>query len=208
MGIGYEQLLDWLRLVDESLIEQRGYLTELDAAIGDGDHGTNLARGAEASSRKVDAEQPEYLDDLFTLVGMTLIGSVGGASGPLYGTFFLRFAASAGHRQELTAEQLASALEAGLGGIVDRGKPELGDKTMFDALEPAVRAFRAGIQRGNIASAARSAADAAVAGRDATTGLVARKGRASYLGERSVGHIDPGAASSSLMFEALATALA
>jgi dihydroxyacetone kinase-like protein len=207
-AVSYEQLINWLRLIDESLIEQRGYLTELDAAIGDGDHGTNLARGGTASSAKVDAEQPEYIDDLFTLVGMTLVGTVGGASGPLYGTFFLRFATSVGHRQQLTPEQLAEALEAGLGGIVDRGKPDLGDKTLYDAMEPAVRAFRAGIQGGDVASAARSASDAAATGRDATADLVARKGRASYLGDRSLGHIDPGAASTALMFDALATALA
>jgi phosphoenolpyruvate---glycerone phosphotransferase subunit DhaL len=205
--ISYELLLNWLRLIDESLIEQRGYLTELDSAIGDGDHGTNLARGGAATSSKVDAEQPEYLDELFRLVGMTLVGTVGGASGPLYGTFFLRFAAAAGHRQQLSPEQLATALEAGLAGVVERGKPELGDKTMFDAMEPAVTAFRATLRQG-VQAASRAAFEAAAAGRDATAELVARKGRASYLGERSVGHVDPGAASTALLFEALAEALA
>lgn len=207
MAVTYEHLINWLRLIDETLIEQRGYLTELDAAIGDGDHGTNLARGAAAASAKVDADQPEYIDELFRLVGMTLISSVGGASGPLYGTFFLRFSLSSGHRQELTPEQLADALEAGLHGIVERGKPELGDKTMYDAMEPAVRVFRAQLNDG-VAAASRAACEAAEAGRDATADLVARKGRASYLGERSVGHIDPGAASTVIMFEALAEALA
>jgi dihydroxyacetone kinase-like protein len=138
---------------------------------------------------------------------MTLISTVGGASGPLYGTFFLRFGVAAGHRQQLTPQQLASALEAGLGGVVERGKPQLGDKTMFDAMEPAVTAFRANLGAG-VAAASRAAFEAAAAGRDATAELVARKGRASYLGERSVGHIDPGAASTVLMFEALAEALA
>jgi phosphoenolpyruvate---glycerone phosphotransferase subunit DhaL len=206
--VSYEQLLDWLRLIDEGLIEQRGYLTELDSAIGDGDHGTNLARGAAASSNKVDTDRPEYLDDLFTLVGMTLVGSVGGASGPLYGTFFLRFAGSAGHRQELTLAQFADALDAGAAGIVERGKAELGDKTMYDAMEPAVLAFRAAIAGGDAGSTARAAFEAAAAGRDATAEMVARKGRASYLGDRSLGHVDPGAASTALMFEALAEALA
>ena len=206
--VTYEQLLDWLRLIDEGLMEQRGYLTELDSAIGDGDHGTNLARGAAATSNKVDTEKPEYLDELFRLVGMTLISSVGGASGPLYGTFFLRISLSVGHRQEVTPLQLADALEAGVAGIVERGKPELGDKTMYDAMDPAVKAFRAGIATGDVASAAAAAAHAAADGMDATAALVARKGRASYLGERSVGHIDPGAASSALMFSALAEALA
>ena len=102
MAVSYEQLLDWLRLVDEGLMENRGYLTELDSAIGDGDHGTNLARGAAAARTRSTPNKPENIDDLFKLVGMTLVSSVGGASGPLYGTFFLRFAASAGHRQELT----------------------------------------------------------------------------------------------------------
>jgi phosphoenolpyruvate---glycerone phosphotransferase subunit DhaL len=205
--VSYEQLLDWLRLIDEGLIEQRGYLTELDSAIGDGDHGTNLARGGAASSGKVDAEKPEYLDELFRIVGMTLISTVGGASGPLYGTFFLRVSLSVGHQQELTPEQFADALEAGLAGIAERGKPELGDKTMYDAMAPAVRAFRDHVGDG-AALAARAAATAAAAGRDATADLVARKGRASYLGDRSIGHVDPGAASTAIMFQALAQALA
>jgi dihydroxyacetone kinase-like protein len=208
MAVTYEQLLNWLRLIDEGLIEQRGYLTELDSAIGDGDHGTNLARGAAAASSRVDSEQPEYVDDLFRLVGMTLVSSVGGASGPLYGTFFLRFAASAGHVQELTADEFGDALEAGLGGIIERGQPELGDKTMYDAIEPAVRAFRHDLDQNGVAVAARRASDAAAHGRDATADFVARKGRASYLGERSLGHVDPGAASVALMFGALAEALA
>jgi dihydroxyacetone kinase-like protein len=205
--IGYEQLLDWLRLIDEGLIEQRGYLTELDSAIGDGDHGTNLSRGSAAISAKVDSEKPEYLDELFRMVGMALISSVGGASGPLYGTFFLRLSLSIGHRQEITPQQLADALQAGVDGVVERGKPELGDKTMYDVLEPAVRAFRDHLGDG-VRAAANASAQAAASAMDATAGLVARKGRASYLGERSVGHIDPGAASSALMFSALAEALA
>jgi len=208
MAIEHEQLLHWLRLIDEGVMEQRGYLNELDAAIGDGDHGTNLSRGGQAASAKVDYEKPEYVDDLFTLLGTTLVGSVGGASGPLYGTFFLRFAARAGHRRELTPAQLADALEAGLYGVIESGDPKLGDKTMFDAMEPAVRAFRAAITQTDVASAARAAFNAAAAGRDATAELVARKGRASDLGDDGVGHIDPGAASTALMFEALALALA
>jgi dihydroxyacetone kinase-like protein len=207
MAVSYEQLLDWLRLLDESLIEQRSYLTELDSEIGDGDHGANLARGAAAASAKVDSEQPATINELFRLVGMTLISTVGGASGPLYGTFFLRFASSPGGDTELTGEEFADALDAGVKGVADRGNAELGDKTMFDALEPGARAFRDNLDQG-AAIAARRAFDAAARGRDATAELVARKGRASYLGDRSIGHIDPGAASASLLFEALAEALA
>jgi dihydroxyacetone kinase-like protein len=206
--VSYEQLIHWLRLTDEQLIEQRSYLTELDSAIGDGDHGVNVSRGAAAAASKIDADEPAYADDLFKLVGMTLVSTVGGASGPLYGTFFLRFGTSAGHVQQLSGEQLAAALEAGLAGVIERGKADLGDKTMVDAMEPAVRAFRTGLAVGDIAYAARLAADAAQAGRDATAGMVAHKGRASYLGERSVGHIDPGATSTALVFQALAEALA
>jgi dihydroxyacetone kinase-like protein len=208
MAVTYEQLLDWLRLIDEKIMESRADLTDLDSAIGDGDHGANLARGGAAASGKVDTDKPEYVDDLFKLVGMTLVSSVGGASGPLYGTFFLRFANSAGHRQELSPKELADALDAGLQGIVDRGHPELGDKTLYDAMQPAVVAFRTAIARGSVAEAALLASRAADAGRDSTADLVARKGRASYLGDRSVGHIDPGAASTALLFQALAEALA
>jgi dihydroxyacetone kinase-like protein len=208
MAIEHEQLLHWLRLIDEGVMEQRRYLDELDSAVGDGDHGTNLSRGGQAASAKVDAQKPEYVDDLFTLLGTTLVASVGGASGPLYGTFFLRFAARAGHRTELTPAQLADALEAGLDGVIESGAPELGDKTMFDAMAPAVRAFRAAIAHTDVAAAARAALDAAAVGRDATAELVARRGPAGSFGDRGVGHIDPGAASTALMFEALALALA
>jgi dihydroxyacetone kinase-like protein len=206
--VSLDRLIDWLARFDALVTEQRSYLTELDSAIGDGDHGANLVRGLAAASAKEDAEKPDHVDDLFKLVGMALIGSVGGASGPLYGTFFLRFSASAGHVTELTPEALAAGLDAGLRGIVERGKAERDDKTMFDAIEPAVRAFETGIAVGDVAQAAALASRAAQAGRDATAGLVARKGRASYLGERSVGHIDPGAASAALLFQALAEALA
>jgi dihydroxyacetone kinase-like protein len=205
--INYNQLLDWLRNIDEALIEQRDYLTELDTAIGDGDHGINLARGGTVTSSRVDSEKPEYLDGLFRLVGMTLFSSVGGASGPLYGTFFLRTARSVGHRQEITPAQLADALEAGLAGVVELGKPQLGDKTMYDAMQPAVRAEGANLHRG-VAVASRAAAVAAVSARDATAGLVARKGRAAEFGDGSIGHIDPGAASTAILFEARAEALA
>jgi len=197
---GVAQLIDWMSRFDALIAEHRTELSDLDAEIGDGDHGTNMSRGMTAVVAKLAAEKPEFVDDFAKLVGMTLISSVGGASGPLFGTFFLRFGTDAGHVTELDDASLAAALNAGLGGVIERGKAELGDKTMVDALEPAVREFHAG----GAAAAATAAAD----GRDATSELVARKGRASYLGDRSVGHIDPGAASTALLFQALAEALA
>ena len=195
-----DQLIDWMSLFDTLIAEHRTQLTDLDSEIGDGDHGTNMSRGLAAVVVKLDSDRPLFVDDFGKLVGMTLISSVGGASGPLYGTFFLRFGTTAGHETALDDDALAEALRAGLGGILERGKAEIGDKTMVDAVEPAVNAFAA--------EGAKAAADAAAAGRDSTAQLVARKGRASYLGDRSIGHIDPGAASAALLFQALAEALA
>ena len=145
-------------------------------------------------------------DELFKSVGMTLVTSVGGASGPLYGTFFLRMGMNAGAVQELDAVAFGAALRAGLDGVVARGKAEAGDKTMYDAMAPAIDAWDATAGDG-LAAASLAAFAAAQAGRDATIPLVARKGRASYLGERSAGHLDPGATSTALLFEALADTL-
>jgi len=197
------QLEQWLRAFAALVSDQKAYLTDLDAAIGDADHGINMDRGMSAVVGKLDTDQPQAVDALLKLVGMTLVSSVGGASGPLYGTFFLRAGAACGPSTDLSAEDVAKALRAGLEGLVARGKPELGDKTMFDALDPALDAFDAAIAVG--ADAAHAFADAwaaCTAGRDATIPMVARKGRASYLGERSVGHQDPGATSAALLFEA------
>jgi len=202
------QLIEWLTRFDELVTEQRGYLTELDSEVGDGDHGANMERGLAAVIAALSADPPEFVDDLAKSVGMTMVSTVGGASGPLYGTFFLRFGTTAGHTTKLSPAELSDSLAAGLAGVVERGKAERDDKTMFDAMEPAVLAFRTGIVDGDVAYAATLASHAADAGRDATAGLVARKGRASYLGERSVGHIDPGAASTALLFQALNLALA
>ncbi|WP_334153130.1 dihydroxyacetone kinase subunit DhaL [Microbacterium sp.] len=202
-------LLDWVRRFRDAVTEQREWLTELDSAIGDADHGSNMSRGMTAVVEKLDAGAPATVDELLKSVGMTLVSSVGGASGPLYGTLFLRMGMTAGAVTELDAAGLAAALRAGLDGIVARGKAEAGDKTMFDAMAPAVDAFDAAIAGGaDLTAAARSAADAAESGRDATVPLVARKGRASYLGERSAGHLDPGAASTALLFDTLAAAIA
>ena len=200
-----DSLSTWLRRFAELVTENRAYLTELDSAIGDADHGANIARGMGAVVEKLGGDAT--LDALFKSVGMTLVSTVGGASGPLYGTFFLRLGASAGAVDTLDAAGLAAGLRAGLGGVQQRGKAELGEKTMIDAMSPAVDAFEAAVAQGTAAAAA-AAADAAATGRDATLPLVATKGRASYLGDRSAGHLDPGATSTAYLFQALAEALA
>lgn len=195
----------WLDAFRARVTEQKAYLTELDSAIGDADHGSNMARGMAAVMEKVESTPAATADELFKMVGMTLVTSVGGASGPLYGTFFLRLGMAAGPVAQCDAAALAVALRAGLEGVVARGKAEAGDKTMFDALSPALDALDAAVASGaSLADAAAAASEAAAAGRDATEPLVARKGRASYLGERSAGHLDPGATSTALLFDALA----
>jgi len=204
-SVSLSQLTAWLARFRDLVTEQRDYLTELDSAIGDADHGANMARGMGAVLDKLDDTEATTVDELFKGVGMTLVSSVGGASGPLYGTFFLRMGVTAGAVTEMDAAALGEALRAGLGGVIARGKAELGDKTMLDALSPALDAFDAAGD--NVAAAANAAYDAAVVGRDDTIDLVARKGRASYLGDRSAGHLDPGATSTALLFQALAESL-
>jgi dihydroxyacetone kinase-like protein len=207
--VSLDRFVAWLSRFAELVTENRAYLTELDSAIGDADHGANMARGMDAVMGAITAAPSSTLHELFTRVGMTLVGSVGGASGPLYGTFFLRFAATVGPETSLDGTALAAALRAGLGGVVARGKAELGDKTMVDAMSPAVAAFDSELVSGaDLAAAAAGASAAAEMGRDATEPLVARKGRASYLGERSAGHLDPGATSTALLFRSLSEALA
>lgn len=202
-------LVDWLHRFREAVVDRRDWLTELDSAIGDADHGSNMARGMTAAVEKVEQTTPQTADELFKTVGMTLVSTVGGASGPLYGTFFLRIGATLGGVTDVEPTALAAGLRAGLTGIVARGKAEAGDKTLFDAVAPAIDALDAALAAGaSPAEATAAAATAAAAGRDATIALVARKGRASYLGERSAGHMDPGSASATMLFETLATAVA
>ncbi|MBH0098316.1 dihydroxyacetone kinase subunit L [Salinibacterium sp. NSLL150] len=202
--ISLDQLIAWLSRFRDLVTEKQSYLTELDSAIGDADHGSNMVRGMNAVVEKIGAEPATAADALLKSVGMTLVTSVGGASGPLYGTLFLRMGVNAGPVAELDAAALGAALRAGLEGVVARGKAEAGDKTMFDAIAPALDAWDAAVADGaDVAAAASVALTAAEKGRDATEPLVARKGRASYLGERSAGHIDPGATSSTLLFQAL-----
>jgi dihydroxyacetone kinase-like protein len=208
-NVTLETLVDWLSRFNAAVTEQRDYLTELDSAIGDADHGANMARGMTAVMESIDAAQPGTVDELLKTVGMTLVRSVGGASGPLYGTFFLRMGIASGSVTELAAPDLERALRAGLDGVVQRGKAELGDKTMYDAFLPALEAYAAAVAAGSdTGGAIEAAARAAAEGRDATSPMLARKGRASYLGERSIGHLDPGATSAAMLLSALAIAIA
>jgi len=203
-----DQLTAWMTEFRRLVTEQRDYLTELDSAIGDADHGTNMTRGMTAAMTKVDAAPSADAGEFFKIIGMTLVSSVGGASGPLYGTFFLRLGTAAGTADTLDGTALGAALRAGLEGVVARGKAQLEDKTMLDAMIPAVGAFQTALEGGaDLPAAADAALAAAEQGRDATEPMLAKKGRASYLGERSIGHIDPGATSTALLFCALATAL-
>ncbi len=206
--VSAQALGEWVRSFAQAVAENKDALTDLDSAIGDGDHGVNMDRGMRAVVVALDDTKPATAGELFTKVGMTLVSTVGGASGPLFGTLFLRIGASLGNAEEVTLSQFAVALHAGLDGVVARGKAVAGDKTMFDALAPAVEALEAAVSAGaDTAEALTSAAAAAASGRDATTPLLARKGRASYLGERSVGHQDPGATTVALLMAAATRAL-
>jgi len=198
-------LSEYARLIDENATR----LTELDAAIGDADHGSNMQRGMAAVQRALD-DVPDgaTADTVLKTAAMTLISSVGGASGPLYGTLFLRMSTAAGAAEGLDGPEFAAALRAGVNGLAARGKAQSGDKTMYDALGPACDALENALGAGDdLGGALADAARAAETGRDAVTPLVARKGRASYLGQRSVGHQDPGATSAALLITAAATAL-
>lgn len=198
----------WVRGFAALIVANTALLTRLDSAIGDADHGSNMERGMTAVVAAMDREPSASAADLLKQVGMTLVSTVGGASGPLYGTFFLRMATAAGEGIALDGPAFAKALRAGLEGVVARGKAEAGDKTMYDALAPAVDGLDAALTAGvPLDEALGRAADAAERGRDATVPMLARKGRASYLGERSVGHQDPGSTSSALLVRAAATAL-
>ena len=203
--ISHDDAVAWLTLAAERFHDQKAYLTELDSAIGDADHGINMDRGFQAVLGVLPTLPQDDVGGLFKGVAMKLISTVGGASGPLYGTFFLRFATATGGKPDLDIADFAAGFEAGITGIQDRGKAEPGDKTMLDALLPAGDALREAIDRGDAPADALAAAVAAAAqGMEATIPLVARKGRASYLGERSAGHQDPGATSSHLLLNAAA----
>jgi len=191
----------------DRLHERREELTQLDSAIGDADHGINMDRGFSAVRGKLDELAVDDLGAFAKGIGMTLISTVGGASGPLYGTFFLRLATAFGDSTAASPDELGQALRAGLDGVRMRGKAELDDKTMVDAMAPAVDAYD-GASGGGLGAALGAAATAAAIGRERVTPLVARKGRASYLGERAAGHPDPGATSTTILFESLRDAVA
>jgi dihydroxyacetone kinase-like protein len=205
MPITRDDTLNWVKAIANVIGENSAYLTQLDAAIGDADHGANMDRGFKAVMNKVAEMSDKDIGTLFKTVGMTLISTVGGAGGPLYGTFFLQVGTKTAGKMELNLVDWTEALEAALNGVIMRGKAELGDKTMVDALTPAVAALKQSIPDGqSISKALELSAQAAKKGMEGTTPLVARKGRASYLGERSAGHQDPGATSSFLILQAAA----
>jgi dihydroxyacetone kinase-like protein len=203
-----EGLDRWLRRFAEVVHDHAAELTELDSAIGDADHGSNMDRGMRAVVGALDAGGAGDAGAMLKKAGMTLVSTVGGASGPLYGTFFLRVGGGLADGRAVDAAALGGALRAGLEGVVARGKAQQGDKTMVDALVPAIDAYDVAVAGGaGIADALSAAADAAEAGCAATIPLVARKGRASYLGQRSAGHQDPGATSTALLLRSAADSL-
>jgi dihydroxyacetone kinase-like protein len=204
VNLGYDDVLRWIRAFTAEIEANKQQLTQLDAAIGDGDHGINMQRGMSAVLGKVDATG-EDVGALLKTVGMTLVSTVGGAGGPLYGTLFLQMGTAVSGKGELGPDDWAAALEAAIAGVQARGKAEPGDKTMIDALIPGRDAFKTALAEGaSFEDALRQSADAAEQGMRDTVPLVARKGRASYLGERSAGHQDPGATSSHLLLEVAA----
>jgi len=198
----------WLEQAATSLHEQRDYLTQLDAAIGDADHGTNMDRGFTAVVAKLgETDGPSSgPGKLLTTAGSTLVSTVGGASGPLWGTALRRAGRALGDADEFGSDELASALDAALEGVVELGAAQEGEKTMVDALGPAVRTLRESLAGGaSLSDAVQAAFEASEEGMRATVPLQASKGRASYLGERSIGHQDPGATSTTLILGALAS---
>jgi dihydroxyacetone kinase-like protein len=207
--VTHDDVVEWMARFAAEMAENRAYLSRLDGDIGDGDHGTNMDRGMKKVMEKLDGAGGDDIGATLKTVGMALVSSVGGAAGPLYGTFFMQMGQASAGRSELDLAGLVDAVDAGITGVQKRGKAEPGDKTMVDALLPALEALRQAAEEG--ADTADGLARAAAAGREgmeATIPLVARKGRASYLGERSAGHQDPGATSSHLLLKTAAEAVA
>ena len=200
-----EQILEWLHAYRQVIAENKDYLTELDAAIGDADHGINMDRGFAAVEKKLPTVEDKDIGTILKTAGMALVTTVGGAGGPLYGTFFMRAGMAVAGKNELSADDVVAAFEAAIEGVKMRGKATTGEKTMLDALVPALEAMKQSLANGDDLNAAfKAAADAAEEGMKATIPMLATKGRASYLGERSIGHQDPGATSSYLMLKTAA----
>jgi phosphoenolpyruvate---glycerone phosphotransferase subunit DhaL len=196
----------WIHEAARLVVDNTDHLTRLDSAVGDADHGINMRRGLQAAVAMLDETNPSTPGAVLATVGRALISKTGGASGPLYGTGFRQAARTLGEEPDVSAAQLGAALTAALTGIQRIGAALEGDKTMIDALSPAVTAYQAVIDTGgDLTNATRAASDAAVRGLKQTVGMQARKGRASYLGARTIGHEDPGAASTVLILSALAT---
>ena len=208
MNITRDKIIAWIEAFAAVLSENKAYLTELDSPIGDADHGINMDRGFQAVLNKLPSVSNQDIGAIFKMVGMTLVSTVGGASGPLYGTYFIQLGMVTNGKLELTLEDWISAVESGLNGVIRRGKANPGDKTMIDSLLPGLEALKAAANDGaNLAEALEKSAAAVEQGMKDTIPLVAKKGRASYLGERSAGHQDPGATSSYFLFKTAAEVL-
>ncbi len=204
MTVTKDQIVQWLDTTAAVLHENKEYLTQLDSPIGDADHGINMDRGFKKVKEILPSVADKDIGNILKAIGMALISSVGGASGPLYGTFFMRSGMAVTSKEVLDNDDLVKMLQAGVDGIVQRGRAQLGDKTMFDAWSPAMDALKTAVANGDDTVTALSAATTACEqGMKDPTPLQAKKGRASYLGERSIGHQDPGATSSYLMLNAL-----
>jgi len=202
--VSKEQIIQWIQAIALVLEQNKDYLTELDAAIGDADHGINMNRGFQKVITQLPSVADKDIGSILKTVSMTLISSVGGASGPLYGTMFLRASTAVAGKSELTDEDMVALLQAAVDGIIQRGKANLGDKTMLDALSPASEAFKQAVANGaSTQEALQQAVTAAEEGMKNTIPLVAKKGRASYLGDRSANHQDPGATSAYLILKTL-----
>lgn len=203
--VSRDNLLTWINLLQQVYAENKQYLTQLDSAIGDADHGINMDRGFTTAKAELEKVGEQDISGTLKTVAMSLIRTVGGASGPLYGTFFMRASTVCANKTELTADDVVALFEAGLDGILQRGKAELNDKTMVDAQKPALEAMKQALADGaDLATILQRGVAAAEEGMKNTIPLQAKKGRASYLGERSIGHQDPGATSSYLMLKAAA----
>ncbi len=198
------QILQWLQAYATEIEQNKAYLTELDAAIGDADHGINMDRGFKKVSTQLPTLTDKDISSILKAVSMTLISSIGGASGPLYGTWFLRASTAVAGKQELTEKDVLGLFQEGLEGLLQRGKAQLGDKTMVDVLSPAVAAFGQAVEesKGTLEAMQQAVAEAQ-RGLQETIPMQAKKGRASYLGERSIGHQDPGGTSAYLMLKSL-----